>query len=94
MHLSWLIVFVFWFCGFVEGENEQNEQGMCAQYRGKICKNYIGTRQVWFPLSGGLVNENITKGLWEEMISGLKEPCQSAAKVKHIRSSWLVVNNP
>lgn len=55
--------------------------GMCAPYGGKICKNYRGGRQVWFPSTGGLNNEQITIGLWEEMISTLKEPCKSAAKV-------------
>lgn len=63
------------------------EEGMCAPYGGKICKNYLDARQVWFQVSnegtGGWLNEHITKGLWDEMISGLREPCRSAAEVTH-----------
>lgn len=57
--------------------------GYCATYSGKICKNYlVGTGYVWFNKShdGGWVNEQITTGLWEEVIEGLKEPCLGAAK--------------
>lgn len=55
--------------------------GYCGTYSGKICKHYlVGTR--WFNKShdGGWVNEQITSGLWEEVITGLKEPCQGPAK--------------
>lgn len=61
-------------------------QGKCAPYSGKICKHLLaGAGQVWFNTSkgsenGGL-NEQITSGLWEEMIKTLKEPCRSAAEV-------------
>ncbi|KAL0267927.1 UNVERIFIED_CONTAM: hypothetical protein PYX00_010058 [Menopon gallinae] len=57
--------------------------GYCAPYSGKICKRYlVGTGYVWFNKShdGGWVNEQITTGLWEELIMGLQEPCLSAAK--------------
>lgn len=60
-------------------------QGKCAPYSGKICKHYLaGAGQVWFNTSkgsdnGGL-NEQITSGLWEEMIKTLNEPCRSAAE--------------
>ncbi|GLV43152.1 Neurospecific receptor kinase [Carabus blaptoides fortunei] len=61
-----------------------DKEGMCAPYGGKICKNYLNARQVWFQMSekstGGWLNEHITKGLWDEMISGLKEPCRSVAE--------------
>jgi muscle, skeletal, receptor tyrosine kinase len=62
-------------------------RGYCAPYNGKVCKNYLnGSGLVWFNIShdnsGGWLNEQITAGLWEEMIENLKEPCRSAAEVK------------
>lgn len=66
--------------------------GYCAPYNGKICKQYLnGTGQVWFNISndnaGGWLNEQITTGLWAEMVVGLKEPCRSAAEVLKIYKS-------
>ncbi|XP_059469753.1 tyrosine-protein kinase transmembrane receptor Ror2-like [Neocloeon triangulifer] len=60
-------------------------RGYCAPYNGKICKNYLhGSGLVWFNIShdnsGGWLNEQITTGLWDEMIDNLKEPCRSAAE--------------
>ncbi|KAK0161569.1 hypothetical protein PV327_010028 [Microctonus hyperodae] len=60
-------------------------QGYCAIYNGQICKKYLtGIGNVWFNDShdnpGGLLNEQITTDLWEELISTLKEPCRSAAE--------------
>ncbi|PSN53080.1 Tyrosine-protein kinase transmembrane receptor Ror2 [Blattella germanica] len=51
----------------------------------QVCRNYLnGTGLVWFNMSqdilGGWMNEQITAGLWEEMVLGLKEPCRSAAE--------------
>lgn len=81
MHFSLILVIIL-SCKYAASEMEE---GMCAPYRGKICKNYLD-QQVWFQLSkensGGWLNEQITKGLWEEMISGLREPCRSAAEVR------------
>ncbi|XP_014600328.1 PREDICTED: tyrosine-protein kinase transmembrane receptor Ror2 [Polistes canadensis] len=60
-------------------------QGYCAFYNGKICKKYLtGIGKVWFNSSfgnpGGLLNEQITTNLWEEVIETLVEPCRSAAE--------------
>ncbi|CAG2056268.1 unnamed protein product, partial [Timema podura] len=59
--------------------------GYCAPYNGKVCKHFLnGTGSVWFNISheyaGGWLNEQITAGLWDEMITSLKEPCRSAAE--------------
>jgi len=57
--------------------------GYCAPYSGKICKHYlVGAGYVWFNKShdGGWLNEQITSGLWEELVKGLKEPCLGPAK--------------
>lgn len=61
-------------------------QGKCAPYSGKVCKHYLaGAGQVWFNSSdSGGRNENITAGLWDEMIRGLKEPCRTSAEVSFI----------
>ncbi|KAJ9581646.1 hypothetical protein L9F63_023163, partial [Diploptera punctata] len=64
---------------------QQPPPGYCAPYNGKVCRNYLnGTGLVWFNIShdnaGGWLNEQITAGLWEEMVLGLKEPCRSAAE--------------
>nr|CAD7448763.1 unnamed protein product [Timema bartmani]CAD7453780.1 unnamed protein product [Timema tahoe] len=55
--------------------------GYCAPYNGKVCKHFLnGTGSVWFNISheyaGGWLNEQITAGLWDEMITSLKEPCR------------------
>lgn len=59
--------------------------GYCASYNGKICSSYLNnTGFVWYNMSndntGGWLNEQITTGLWDEMIATLKEPCRSAAE--------------
>ncbi|KAJ8984254.1 hypothetical protein NQ317_007486 [Molorchus minor] len=55
-------------------------QGYCGVYHGNICRKHIDTiRSVWYNKSGGLENEEITTGLWEELIVTLQEPCRSAA---------------
>lgn len=58
------------------------EKGSCAPYNGKICRQYLsGAGQRYIVSSdGGVTNEQITAGLWEEMIQGFKEPCRSAAE--------------
>lgn len=65
---------------------EPELQGYCAPYSGKICNKYLaGVGNVWFNDSntnpGGLLNEQITTNLWEELIERLVEPCRSAAEV-------------
>jgi hypothetical protein len=61
--------------------------GQCAYYNGKICGAHIH-RQFWINNtlgnSGGVINEQITAGLWNEIIFGLHEPCRTAAEVKLI----------
>lgn len=58
------------------------QQGYCAPYNGAICKKYVNTTKlVWFNSSGGYENEKITKGLWQEMIEGLKGLCRTSAEV-------------
>lgn len=60
---------------------EASSEGYCSLYYGKICKKYVdNTRSVWYDSSGGSVNEEITTGLWEELIVTLEEPCRSAAE--------------
>ncbi|XP_044741574.1 tyrosine-protein kinase transmembrane receptor Ror2 [Chrysoperla carnea] len=59
--------------------------GYCSPYMGKVCRNYVNSvRFVWFNLTkdttGGWLNEQITAGLWTELIETLKEPCRSAAE--------------
>ncbi|CAL8077742.1 unnamed protein product [Orchesella dallaii] len=57
--------------------------GSCAYYNGKICNAHIH-RQFWINNThgnaGGDVNEQITKGLWNEIIAGLSEPCRTPAE--------------
>ena len=59
------------------------DDSYCAPYRGHICKNYISSSIFVYFANGssGSVHEQITTNLWNEMIVGLKEPCQSAAEV-------------
>ncbi|XP_022901245.2 tyrosine-protein kinase transmembrane receptor Ror2 [Onthophagus taurus] len=51
----------------------------CVVYGGKICKNYMRDTMVYKNGTND-INENITAGLWEEMVVKLKEPCKSAAE--------------
>lgn len=61
--------------------NTASSEGYCNLYHGKICKNYVAhTKYVWYNNSGGYENEQITMGLWDEMISVFNEPCRSAAE--------------
>lgn len=59
-----------------------DRKGYCAPYHGKVCMKYFTTSEmVWFSVEEPWRNEDITVGLWEELIVGLKEPCRSAAEV-------------
>ncbi|KAL3289584.1 hypothetical protein HHI36_022997 [Cryptolaemus montrouzieri] len=60
----------------------EKHDGYCAFYHGHICKKYIDdTKRVYYNTSEGYKNEEITAGLWNEMIVSFKEPCRSAAEV-------------
>lgn len=67
-----------------EKEREPREEnGYCAPYNGKVCKQYI-TGQVWYSLddpTGGWKNEQVTTALWDELISDLSGLCREAAEV-------------
>lgn len=67
---------------FVSTSAQIDSKGYCAPYHGKVCIKYINNGQmVWFPEKGGWLNEEITDGLWRELVVGLKEPCRGAAEV-------------
>lgn len=75
-----IICSIFALCGALEG--------YCGPYLGDVCKKYIDTSSkfVWYNITTGKIeNENITKGLWQELIVGLREPCRSSAEVLFIR---------
>lgn len=62
-------------------------KGYCAPYNGQVCKKYLkGRGLVWFNVSqdnsGGWLNEQVTQAIWDELVSGLGEPCRSAAEVR------------
>jgi len=66
-----------------EREREREENGYCAPYSGKVCKEYL-TGQVWYSLddpTGGWKNEQVTTALWDELISDLTGLCREAAEV-------------
>lgn len=82
MSISYLVLVV------IVANVKAEPDGYCASYNGKICSSYLNnTGFVWYNMSndntGGWLNEQITTGLWEEMIIGLKEPCRSAAEVNN-----------
>ncbi|XP_055381785.1 tyrosine-protein kinase transmembrane receptor Ror2 [Condylostylus longicornis] len=59
-----------------------DERGYCAPYNGKVCKSYI-SGQVWYSREdpgGGWQNEQITAGLWEDLITDLNGLCREAAE--------------
>lgn len=63
---------------------DNDTEGYCSTYNGKVCRSQIATRQVWYSLkdvTGGWNNEIITTNLWDEMISELPELCRNAAEV-------------
>lgn len=88
-----IFLFKDWF-NFVDKKTQEDElmsakfreppTGQCAYYNGKICKKHIH-RQFWINNTGGNdggdINEQISTGLWKEIIVGLEEPCRSAAEV-------------
>ncbi|XP_055689281.1 tyrosine-protein kinase transmembrane receptor Ror2 [Lutzomyia longipalpis] len=77
-----LLVFLGHHLCFSRAEDDY-EEGYCAPYNGKVCKSFIGSRQVWYSRedpTGGWENEKITSGLWEEMISELPLICRAAAE--------------
>ncbi|XP_050308533.1 tyrosine-protein kinase transmembrane receptor Ror2 [Anthonomus grandis grandis] len=61
--------------------NLVNSEGYCSTYHGNICKKYVDhSKYIWYNISGGYENEQITTALWDEIISVLSEPCRSAAE--------------
>ncbi|XP_076167661.1 neurospecific receptor kinase [Ptiloglossa arizonensis] len=81
----WIVTLVAIILHFSSVHTKPESQGYCAPYSGKICKKYLaGIGKVWFNDSnsnpGGLLNEQITTNLWEELIQKLFEPCRSAAE--------------
>lgn len=74
----YIIVILLGIIKFCDGEPE----GTCGPYHGEICKKYVhSSKIVWYNNSGGFENEEITSGLWDEMIVTFEEPCRSAAEV-------------
>lgn len=79
---NFLLFFLVW-CIANENVRAQKaeEFGFCAPYNGRICRNYIkGT--VWYPAekSKSWENEEITTGLFNEMIDDLEALCELPAK--------------
>lgn len=64
----------------------KSEDGYCAPYNGKQCKNLIrggaGGQAVYYPStrSGGWENEEITKNLFAELIAEVDALCEQAAQ--------------
>lgn len=71
-----------------EATDGENGAGYCGRYTGHICRGQLSNpMSVWYNISsndqtGGWLNEQLVHGLWEEVVRTLREPCQSAAKVK------------
>lgn len=63
-------------------QTKSDEPGYCAPYNGKICKSHISGMQVWYPASrsGGWENEEISSGLFSELIAELEPLCEQAAQ--------------
>ncbi|XP_013794261.1 tyrosine-protein kinase transmembrane receptor Ror2-like [Limulus polyphemus] len=58
-------------------------QGYCSPYVGKVCRKYLNNSGlVYYNFSDTTpgINEEITRDLWEELISSLMEPCRTAAE--------------
>lgn len=71
---------------FSLGDKLSFPQGVCNSYHGKTCKGYLNDSvRIWFNSSketpGGEANENIVKGLWNELIETVEPKCRSAAEV-------------
>lgn len=65
--------------------SQETPLGYCSVYTGTSCRQYLGTTGLVyynFSTDGSAipVNEQITQGLWEEVISSLLEPCRTAAE--------------
>lgn len=74
------------FVGNLQGDDDfidGDESGYCAPYNGKVCKSNVVSTQVWYTnkdSTGGWKNEQITEGLWRELILGLDGLCRSPAE--------------
>lgn len=83
-----LFVLVVIFCVNNSAANTQAgdyDEGYCAPYNGKVCKQFISSSQVWYSklLDSGWENEKITGKLWKELIDQLSGLCKIAAEVIH-----------
>jgi len=71
-------------------------KGYCAQYNGKICRNYLNASiPLWFNNTstneGSEQNEIITSGLWDEMLPSFSKTCRPAAEVLILfKIFWLI----
>ncbi|GFY53851.1 tyrosine-protein kinase transmembrane receptor Ror2 [Trichonephila inaurata madagascariensis] len=64
---------------------QDTPQGYCSLYTGSTCRKYLpssGLVYYNFSTDGSAtpINEQITQGLWKEVISSLLEPCRTAAE--------------
>ncbi|XP_076346339.1 tyrosine-protein kinase transmembrane receptor Ror2-like isoform X2 [Tachypleus tridentatus] len=61
----------------------QIPQGYCSPYNGAVCADHLNDSGLIFYNFSGFsvhINEQISQGLWKELISSLMEPCRSAAE--------------
>lgn len=70
-----------------QARNKPIPSGYCAPYTGSVCRRYIPIHSlVYYNFTTDdygthiPLNEQITQGLWSELISSLQEPCRSAAE--------------
>ncbi|XP_055931823.1 tyrosine-protein kinase transmembrane receptor Ror2-like isoform X1 [Argiope bruennichi] len=64
---------------------QDTPQGYCSLYTGSVCRKYLPSQGLVyynFSTDGSAtpINEQITQGLWKEVISSLLEPCRTAAE--------------
>lgn len=74
MYIAFILIVII-----VESSSETYD-GHCGFYYGKICKKYIDDHKMVY-YNSSMYNEEITVGLWDEMIITFDEPCRSAAEV-------------
>lgn len=82
---KYLIVLFVIFCvnNSANSQAGDYDDGYCAPYNGKVCKQFISSSQVWYSklLDSGWENEKITRKLWKELIAQLSGLCKVAAEV-------------
>ncbi|XP_014662192.1 PREDICTED: muscle, skeletal receptor tyrosine protein kinase-like [Priapulus caudatus] len=58
-------------------------RGVCAVYNGTVCRNYLGGQEVFLSSmyeDPAQVQENTTKGLWEELLSTTSAKCREPSE--------------